>query len=212
MLKKLDPDEENEIPNVEQLITSAAEFDKENPGGTLAEYLAMISLISDVDHMQGSGGAVTLMTLHAAKGLEFPAVAIIGLEEGCLPHARARDSKEQLEEERRLFFVGITRAQQHLTLTKAAYRTLRGLRERTVGSPFLSELPTDHIEVIDRAGVPQEDDFDDFRYEDEDSQVQFQRGQLVRHPQFGIGRIVEMSSMGATAARSLISTKSVERH
>ena len=195
-LRKLDPDEENEVPNVEQLISSAAEFDQQNPEGTLDEYLSMISLISDVDHMQGSGGAVTLMTLHAAKGLEFPVVAMIGLEEGCLPHARAREDPEQMEEERRLCFVGITRAQERLILTKAAYRTLRGLRERTVSSPFLGELPEELLQVVDRTGGPGERDFDDFE-PPPPRNSEFRRGQLVRHPTFGLGRIADIADMGS---------------
>src|SRR5581483_418824 len=143
MLQKLDPEEEEQVANVNELISSAAEYDAENPEGSLDDYLARVSLVSDVDHMKDTGGAVTLMTLHAAKGLEFPVVAIIGLEEGCLPHARARGNLNELEEERRLCFVGITRAQERLILTKAAYRTLRGLRERTITSPFLGEMPQD---------------------------------------------------------------------
>src|SRR5438477_7381188 len=132
MLKKLDPDAENEVPNVNELISSATEYDTEHPEGSLQDYLAQVSLVSDADHLKDTGGAVTLMTLHAAKGLEFPAVAMIGLEEGVLPHSRARGNLNELEEERRLCFVGITRAEQHLILTKAAYRTTRGLRERSV--------------------------------------------------------------------------------
>src|SRR5205823_14873166 len=108
--------EVSHLANVNELITSAAEYDHENPQGSLDDYLAQISLISDADHLKGAGGAVTLMTLHAAKGLEFPVVAMIGLEEGILPHARARNSTNDIEEERRLCFVGITRAQQHLLL------------------------------------------------------------------------------------------------
>ena len=77
------------------------EFEAENPEGSLQDYLSMISLVSDADHMKGHGGAVTLMTLHAAKGLEFPVVAIIGLEEGILPHSRARGNVYEREEERR---------------------------------------------------------------------------------------------------------------
>ncbi len=90
MLRKVDPNEEEQLANVEELVSAAAEYDKENPEGSLDDYLAQVSLVSDADHMAGAGGAVTLMTLHAAKGLEFPVVAIIGLEEGCLPHIRAR--------------------------------------------------------------------------------------------------------------------------
>ncbi|MCS7033898.1 MAG: UvrD-helicase domain-containing protein, partial [Phycisphaerae bacterium] len=194
MLKRLDPAEENEIPNIEQLITSAAEFDSQNPQGSLVDYLAAISLISDADHIQGGAGAVTLMTLHAAKGLEFPVVAIIGLEEGCLPHSRARESLEQLEEERRLLFVGITRAQQDLILTKAAYRTLRGLRERTISSPFLAELPAERLTVVDRTGLPRVGA--DAEEETCGSGVEFREGQLVRHPRFGLGRIAQIAPGG----------------
>jgi DNA helicase II / ATP-dependent DNA helicase PcrA len=148
MHKKLDPTRENEIPNVNELISAAAEYDKDNPRGSAADYLGGISLVSDVDRLEGSGGAVTLMTLHAAKGLEFPVVAIIGLEEGCLPHSRARDDATQMEEERRLCFVGITRARQRLILSSAAWRTLRGQREPTIPSPFLSEMPADMLQTI----------------------------------------------------------------
>jgi DNA helicase-2/ATP-dependent DNA helicase PcrA len=149
MLKKLDPTKENEIPNVNELINSAAEYDREHPGGSLADYLAAVSLVSDADRLEGAGGAVTLMTLHAAKGLEFPVVAIIGLEEGCLPHSRARGEIKELEEERRLCFVGITRAQERLILSTAAWRSIRGKREPTVPSPFLTEMPQDMLELSD---------------------------------------------------------------
>ena len=193
---------EDHLANVNELITSAAEYDAGNPEGTLEEYLAAISLVSDVDHMRGAGGSVTLMTLHAAKGLEFPVVAMIGLEEGCLPHARARGNPNELEEERRLCFVGITRAQRRLLLTKAAYRTLRGLRERTVTSPFLNEMPPDAFDVIDRTGlnVPSEQGGAELREraraEQERLGARFRRGQLVRHPTFGIGRVADVSDMG----------------
>jgi DNA helicase-2/ATP-dependent DNA helicase PcrA len=203
MLRKSDkgPDMgESAMANVNELISSAAEFDAEHEGGTLDEYLAQISLVSDVDHLKGAGGAVTLMTLHAAKGLEFPVVAMIGLEEGCLPHARARGNLSELEEERRLCFVGITRAQEHLILTKSAYRTMRGLRERTVTSPFLTEMPQDAIEVMDRTGLSFGDSRREYRQrletESERLAGSFRKGQLVRHPTFGMGRIAEISDMG----------------
>ncbi len=140
MLRKIDPGEEEQLANVEELISAAAEYDRENPEGSLDDYLCQVSLVSDADHMAGTGGAVTLMTLHAAKGLEFPVVAIIGLEEGCLPHVRAQNDMQQLEEERRLCFVGITRAQNRLILSKAARRTIRGLSGPTVTSQFLAQI------------------------------------------------------------------------
>jgi DNA helicase-2/ATP-dependent DNA helicase PcrA len=191
-LKKVGAEEQQEMANVNELITSAAEYDSQNPEGSLEDYLAQVSLVSDVDKLKDGGGAVTLMTLHAAKGLEFPVVAIIGLEEGCLPHTRARESPEQMEEERRLCFVGITRAQQRLILSKAANRTLRGMRERTVASPFLSELPKDQLEVLDRTRLTS---YDDHTHYDQSSSQHgmFHKGQLVKHPTFGQGKILEVS-------------------
>jgi DNA helicase-2/ATP-dependent DNA helicase PcrA len=109
-------------------------------------------------------GAVTLMTLHASKGLEFPAAAIVGLEEGLLPHSRAQTSESELEEERRLAFVGITRAQDHLLMTSADRRTIRGISERTIRSRFFSEIGREHVLVEDRARYSDsayDDAFDD---------------------------------------------------
>jgi DNA helicase-2/ATP-dependent DNA helicase PcrA len=159
-----------------------------------------VALVSDADMIDEHGGAITLMTLHAAKGLEFPIVAMIGLEDGILPHARVAEHPEQLEEERRLCFVGITRAQQRLLFSRADYRTIRGLRERTVASRFLAELPSESLNIIDTS----ETEFDTPRdvqrtqVEMESSRLagQFRRGQLVRHAKFGLGRITEISNMG----------------
>jgi DNA helicase-2/ATP-dependent DNA helicase PcrA len=118
-----------------------------------------------------------------------------------LPHARARGNLKELEEERRLAFVGITRTQKTLILTKAAYRTIRGLRERTVTSPFLSEMPADHLEITDRSGMEgiggdREEYRERFETEAQRLATQFRRGQMVRHPQFGVGKIEEVSDMG----------------
>jgi len=199
--------ETDALANVNELISSAAEYDQEYPEGKLEEYLANVSLVSDADHMDdGGGGAITMMTLHAAKGLEFPVVAMVGMEEGILPHSRARGNLTELEEERRLCFVGITRAQEKLLLSKAAYRTIRGLRERTVSSPFLSEMPEEELEIIDRtemawerSGAPARSSDPNSRYTYEPVEgegMEFHRGQKVRHPQFGVGTIAEISSMG----------------
>jgi DNA helicase-2/ATP-dependent DNA helicase PcrA len=192
-LKDTGGDEKEELANVEELISSATEYDQENPEGSLGDYLGIISLVSDADHMKGAGGAVTLMTLHAAKGLEFPVVAMIGMEDGILPHARSREDHLQLEEERRLCFVGITRAQEHLLLSKAQVRTIRGMRARTISSPFLIELPVESLKVIDHTGMNDmssryvEDD------EPEENSSGFRPGQRVRHPKYGVGRIADVS-------------------
>lgn len=200
-LKKLGGEEQQEIANVNELITAAAEYDVQYPEGNLTDYLAQVSLVSDIDKLKDSGGAVTLMTLHAAKGLEFPVVAIIGLEEGCLPHARARGNPTEMEEERRLCFVGITRSEQRLLLSKAAYRTMRGLRERTVTSPFLMEIPQESIDIHDRTGLSFGGGASGFRRDAEDQTERagskFRKGQLVKHPKFGMGRILEISDMGS---------------
>jgi DNA helicase II / ATP-dependent DNA helicase PcrA len=200
VLRKSDDPDLPELANVNELINAASEYDHENPEGSLQDYLALVSLVSDADHMKGAGGAVTLMTLHAAKGLEFPVVAIIGLEEGVLPHSRARANMDELEEERRLCFVGITRAQKRLILSKAARRMLRGVYERTVTSPFLTEMPGDSLRVIDRTTLDTLGDRDDEAdyYRDEAQQLarRYKRGQLVRHAMHGVGKIIEITASG----------------
>lgn len=147
---KADDQQRQELRNVEELITSAAEFDQDNPGATLADYLNMVSLVSDVDSIDSESGAVTFMTLHAAKGLEFPAVIIIGCEEGLLPFNRGDGKDRDIEEERRLAFVGMTRAQDRLYLTSAKYRCLRGQTTRQVESPFLTEIGSESVCRIDK--------------------------------------------------------------
>src|SRR5690606_27776330 len=126
----------------------------------LRGYLESVSLVADADTVDPEQGAVTLMTLHAAKGLEFPVVAMIGLEEGCLPHSRARESEADLEEERRLAFVGITRAMRRLQISCAKYRTIRGISERQIPSRFLEELGREHVIFSDQSDPL--GDLDDF--------------------------------------------------
>ena len=138
-----------ELANVEELVTSAAEFDRDNPSATLADYLHLVSLVSDVDRFEGGTGAVTLMTLHAAKGLEFPAVFIVGCEEGILPFHRPGEMDSDEEEERRLCFVGVTRAKEHLAFFRARYRGLRGSRQRQAPSAFLAELDGPSVQHVD---------------------------------------------------------------
>ncbi len=138
--------------NIQELINVAAEFDRQNPAATLADYLQQVALVSDVDRLRDQSGAVTLMTLHAAKGLEFPVVAIAAVEEGLLPHSRVTNSDNgprDIEEERRLLFVGMTRAMQHLLLSYSCYRMVMGRSEGRVGSSFLEEIPKDCLEPVD---------------------------------------------------------------
>ncbi len=148
--KSTDDQQRQALRNIEELITSAAEFDQGNPDATLADYLNMVSLVSDVDMVDSESGAVTFMTLHAAKGLEFPAVIIIGCEEGLLPFDRGDGKDRDLEEERRLAFVGMTRSQDRLYLTSAKHRCLRGQTTRQVESPFLTEIGSESVCRIDK--------------------------------------------------------------
>jgi DNA helicase-2/ATP-dependent DNA helicase PcrA len=160
--KELGSDKEETLQakaNVDELISSAAEFEGEN-GGTLADYLQRVSLVSDADHFEGGSGAVTLMTLHAAKGLEFPVVFVVGCEEGILPFQRAGAEEEprtnrdnQVEEERRLAFVGMTRAENELTLSCAEQRMIRGMRSSQTPSKFLGEIGSGNV-VVERLGSP----------------------------------------------------------
>ncbi|MDP6058016.1 MAG: 3'-5' exonuclease, partial [Pirellulaceae bacterium] len=221
-----DPEHER-LANLGELISAAQIFESENerdalasqtwakPGGDLTEnngdslganllaFLERISLISDLDTIESSQGAVTLMTLHAAKGLEFPVVAIVAVEDGLLPHSQSQEDK-QLEEERRLCFVGITRAQQHLILTHTRFRTIFGMTQATIPSRFLAELPEEELEKIDETarthamlGVAHGEEGHN-QWKDTATRA----GALVKHRQFGLGRVLTVTASGAnTRAR-----------
>jgi DNA helicase-2/ATP-dependent DNA helicase PcrA len=189
----------------------------------LRAYLERVTLVSDADAVDPSQGAVTLMTLHAAKGLEFGAVAMIGLEEGVLPHSRVQENPGELEEERRLCFVGITRAMRRLLMTCARYRTIRGVSERTIESRFLAELPKEHVTMSDQAGWhepgwDEEGPGAETRARAQGSRggpawpggggsARDSRGNLikvgarVRHPQFGVGEVVGLTPGGDARAQ-----------
>ncbi len=144
---------EDRLANLDELITAAREFDQVHPGSSIQDFLAEITLASPIDRWDQDTGAVTLMTLHAAKGLEFPAVFIVALEDGILPHARGNENRAELEEERRLLFVGITRARRELYLSRCCVRSFRGQQQATMPSRFLSELPEEPMAVRDLSGV-----------------------------------------------------------
>lgn len=189
-LRATGPEGQNALENVNELINAAADYDKYTEQPSLLDYLQQISLFSDTDAYDATSDRVAMMTLHAAKGLEFKNVFIVGVEEGLLPHERSNafEDEEQLEEERRLFFVGITRAKEGLYISYARYRTIRGQLLRTIPSQFLFELGSD---VVEQA---QEGEYDD----DDISQTVscFIPGQLVRHDTFGLGRVKEFIDMG----------------
>jgi DNA helicase-2/ATP-dependent DNA helicase PcrA len=139
--------------NLDELVAAAHEFDQRHDGVSVQDFLADITLSSPIDRWDQDKGAVTLMTVHAAKGLEFPVVFIVALENGLLPHTRANGDNSQMEEERRLFFVGITRARRELYLSRCVVRTFRGQQQATMPSQFLYELPEGPIVVRDLSGV-----------------------------------------------------------
>lgn len=239
------------LDNLDELVSSARQFEQEydatadpsaEPGGTppllamLRAYLESVALVADADTVDPSQGSVTLMTLHAAKGLEFHAVAIIGAEEGTLPHMRSFDSEASMEEERRLLFVGITRAMRRLLITSALYRTHRGLSERTVPSRFLRELPDEHLAVRDQAqtrslgvdtGIEDYDPDAADPHAEHDQRIktirrgsapartpprptpasEFPVGSRVRHPQFGMGEVVSIT--GGMNARAVIAFRDI---
>ncbi|MFI7441115.1 DNA helicase PcrA [Nonomuraea indica] len=139
-----DPQDESRLENLNELVSVASEFEEANPEGTLVEFLEQVSLVADADQIpeaDGGQGVVTLMTLHTAKGLEFPVVFLTAMEDGVFPHVRSLGEPKELEEERRLAYVGITRARQRLYLTRAAVRSSWGSPSFNPASRFVNEVP-----------------------------------------------------------------------
>jgi DNA helicase II / ATP-dependent DNA helicase PcrA len=143
-----DPQDEGRVDNLRELVSVAREFEEQRAGtgelASLDEFLEQVSLVADADSVPDhSGGVVTLMTLHTAKGLEFPAVFLTGMEDGVFPHLRTLGDPAELAEERRLAYVGITRAQQRLYLSRALSRSSWGAPSWNPPSRFLDEVPGD---------------------------------------------------------------------
>jgi DNA helicase-2/ATP-dependent DNA helicase PcrA len=158
-----DEQDQNRLANIEELLTDARQFDEQNPGGgRLEEYLERTWLVNETDDWDTETEKATLMTLHAAKGLEFRVVFIVAVEDGVLPHERIGQHPDELEEERRLAFVGITRAKEELQLSYAVTRDYRGVRRRTIPSSFLMEMPREEMEIVDAAGTFDAAAFDPF--------------------------------------------------
>ena len=142
---------ETRIQNLEELLTVAIEFEEEYAENSLAEFLEGITLSSDIDGMEEEEDSITLMTLHTAKGLEFPVVFLVGLEEGIFPGYKSIGEPKELEEERRLCYVGITRAKQYLFLTCAKQRTIFGSTTYNGPSRFLQEIPEEYLKGYEDA-------------------------------------------------------------
>ncbi|MCQ5209808.1 DNA helicase PcrA [Megasphaera massiliensis] len=151
-----DPQGVSRKENVGEFLSVAKDYMDSNPDGNLQDFLENVALVSDVDDFESSESKVTLMTLHAAKGLEFPVVFLAGLDEGLFPHSRTLMDPEQIEEERRLAYVGITRAERQLYVTNAVTRTMYGRISAYMPSRFLGEIPPELVEEYKRkSAMPQ---------------------------------------------------------
>ena len=203
---------EGRIENIRELQGVAVEFESRDPQGQLTDFLESVSLVSDQDEYEEESGSVTLMTLHVAKGLEFPVVFIIGMEDGVFPHYRSMGDSAELEEERRLAYVGITRARERLYLCNAWSRTLFGATSYNPPSRFLGEIPTDLVRELEG--------------ESEDggrvigggggswireavstggrAAVDVSAGDTVQHDKWGEGVVVAVSGSGSDAEATVI--------
>lgn len=183
------------LENCQEFLTVAQEFEKNSSDNALETFLFHISLLSDLDTLKEGVESVTLMTLHSAKGLEFPVVFMIGLEEGIFPHSRSLLEEADIEEERRLCYVGITRAREKLFMIHAYERTLYGLTNFGESSRFLGEIPREHCEFQsqrDQSAKPSWSDFSD------SSRVRL--GDRLQHPVFGKGLVVQRYNEAVTVA------------
>jgi DNA helicase-2/ATP-dependent DNA helicase PcrA len=213
-------DAEARIENLMELVSAAREFESHESEPTLNGFVDRLSLLSEVDEEDGAREArVWLMSMHAAKGLEFPLVIVAGMEEGLFPHSRASEDEEDVEEERRLCYVCLTRARERLVLTSAARRRIFGEYQATEPSRFLDEIPAHLMDRIEPVSAPrwQSAPYERrnpygrrpggsraasakapaFAYEDEDQSASaVRKGMLVRHRQFGLGTILDVEDHG----------------
>lgn len=198
------------VENIEELLAVMEEFEKGEEGGRLEDFLEKVSLMTEVDFYENKENRVSLMTLHCAKGLEFPVVFMVGMEEGLLPHYRRGEEIEDLEEERRLCYVGITRTKMKLYLSRAERRSTFGVGRANLPSRFLDELP---FELIEFEGAPEEEEKERVWVwtESEESMegiptgeglswhpdgfYPLKMGMRVRHPKFGEGLVRSVEGM-----------------
>ncbi|MBD0423100.1 DNA helicase PcrA [Streptomyces sp. TRM S81-3] len=228
-----DPQDETRIENLQELAAVALEFEQERAdgeeAGTLADFLEKVALVADSDQIpdeEDGDGVVTLMTLHTAKGLEFPVVFLTGMEDGVFPHMRALGQAKELEEERRLAYVGITRARERLYLTRSTMRSAWGQPSYNPPSRFLEEIPAPHVEwkrtgasapsssgsvsgvaaslssSRSRSSASGASGFAT-RRAGEKPTVSLAVGDRVTHDQFGLGTVVAVKGTGANAEATI---------
>jgi len=231
LVASADPQDETRVENLAELESVAREFETDQPEGTLIEFLERVSLVADSDEIPDAeehGGVVTLMTLHTAKGLEFPVVFLTGLEDGVFPHMRSLGDSKELEEERRLAYVGITRARERLYVSRAIVRSAWGAPSYNPPSRFLEELPGDlvHWNRVDpvtttspgdgyRSSRPSQGGFGSApsllaaatrpgaRSPGNREVVALSAGDRVTHDKFGLGTVVSTSGIGEKAEATI---------
>ncbi|MEN9202703.1 MAG: DNA helicase PcrA [Thermostichus sp. DG_1_6_bins_120] len=197
---------EERAQNVMELYNAARQFEEEQGDPSLEAFLSNVSLASDLDNLQEDSEKVSLMTLHSSKGLEFPVVFLVGMEQGLFPNFRALEDPAALEEERRLCYVGITRAKEKLFISYASERRLYGNREVAIPSLFLSELPKELIELdkpgaiprqLSRGNTPPISAVPKAQRATRNSYLQqWSVGDRLQHPQFGQGQITHVFGNG----------------
>ncbi|MER6825942.1 DNA helicase PcrA [Streptosporangium sp. NPDC000563] len=200
-----DPQDESRLENLDEMISVASEFEEANPEGTLVEFLEQVSLVADADQIpaaDGGQGVVTLMTLHTAKGLEFPVVFLTGMEDGVFPHMRSLGEPKELEEERRLAYVGITRAERRLYISRAAVRSSWGSPAFNPASRFVAEIPS---ELVDWRSDPEKSAWSAATRRDSrpaparkpgGRQIpNLTPGDRITHDQFGLGTVVSVDGV-----------------
>ncbi|GGP66190.1 DNA helicase PcrA [Streptomyces calvus] len=229
-----DPQDETRIENLQELAAVALEFEQERSegeAGTLADFLEQVALVADSDQIpdedEDGSGVITLMTLHTAKGLEFPVVFLTGMEDGVFPHMRALGQTKELEEERRLAYVGITRARERLYLTRSTLRSAWGQPSYNPPSRFLEEIPAAHLEwkrtgasspvssgpvsgvaaslssTRSRSSASGASGFATRRTTADAPVVSLAVGDRVTHDQFGLGTVVAVKGTGANAEATI---------
>jgi DNA helicase II / ATP-dependent DNA helicase PcrA len=199
--------------NLKELVNSVVDYEKAAETPTLEAYLDQVSLVADVDKMDDKKNCVTLMTMHNAKGLEFPIVFITGMEEGLFPHNNSMEEDDEVQEERRLCYVGMTRAKDILYLTGAACRYVYGTPQWRAPSRFLSEIPKDMIHVTGKAasivategglyevaGAKKRKEFDELKdpeWDEDAVMAPYGLGDTVKHKKFGKGMIIALMGSG----------------